>query len=201
MQQETADVLVIGAGAAGAALTKRLTDLGAKVVCLEQGGWVKPSDYPSTRPDWEIQIRRGAFNFSPNVRKRWEDYPVVETGTHPPDVLMFNAVGGSTHHWTGHFPRFHPSDFRARTLDGVAEDWPISYQELEPYYDMNDRRDGRGGNHGRSREPTANETANSTAASGHARRNDRTRLRQAGLVLVAIGQCHHLAGLRQPPGL
>ena len=145
MQQETADVLVIGAGAGGAALTKRLTDLGAKVVCLEQGGWVKPSDYPSTRPDWEIQIRRGAFNFSPNVRKRWEDYPVVETGTHPPDVLMFNAVGGSTHHWTGHFPRFHPSDFRVRTLDGVAEDWPISYQELEPYYDMNDREMGVAG--------------------------------------------------------
>ena len=145
MQQEIADVLVIGAGAAGAALTKRLTDLGAKVVCLEQGGWVKPSDYPSTRPNWEIQIRRGAFHFSPNVRKRWEDYPVVETGTHPPDVLMFNAVGGSTHHWTGHFPRFHPSDFRVRTLDGMAEDWPISYQELEPYYDMNDREMGVAG--------------------------------------------------------
>jgi choline dehydrogenase-like flavoprotein len=148
MQQEIADVLVIGAGAAGAALTKRLTDLGAKVVCLEQGGWVKPSDYPSTRPDWEIQIRRGAFHFSPNVRKRWEDYPVVETGTHPPDVLMFNAVGGSTHHWTGHFPRFHPSDFRVRTLDGVAEDWPISYKELEPYYDMNDREMGVAGING-----------------------------------------------------
>ena len=104
MQQTTADVLVIGSGAAGAAVTKRLTDLGAKVVCLEQGGWIHPNDYPSTKPNWEIQIHRGPFHFSPNIRKRWEDYPVKETGANPPDVLMFNAVGGSTHHWTGHFP-------------------------------------------------------------------------------------------------
>ncbi len=148
MAQETADVLVIGAGAAGAALSKRLTDLGAKVICLEQGGWIKPSDYPSTRPDWEIQLHRGAFNFSPNVRKRWEDYPVVEKGPNPPDILMFNAVGGSTHHWTGHFPRFHPSDFGVRDLDGIAENWPLTYAELEPYYDMNDREMGVSGING-----------------------------------------------------
>ena len=117
-----ADVLVIGSGAAGGALTKRLSELGAKVTCLEQGDWVKPSEYPSSRPDWEVQIRRGAFHFSPNVRRRPEDYPVVEAGGHPPRVLMFNAVGGSTIHWATHFPRFHPSDFRARSLDGVADD-------------------------------------------------------------------------------
>ena len=145
MPQPIADVLVIGSGAAGAALTKRLTDLGAKVVCLEQGGWIHPADYPSTRPDWEIQIRRGAFNFSPNIRKRWEDYPVAETGANPPGVLMFNAVGGSTHHWAAHFPRFHPSDFRARSLDGVAADWPLRYRDLEPYYDTNDREMGVAG--------------------------------------------------------
>jgi choline dehydrogenase-like flavoprotein len=161
MQQEITDVLVIGSGAAGAALAWRLTELGAKVICLEQGGWIKPNDYPSTRPDWEVQIRRGLFHFNPNVRKRWEDYPVVCTGKHPPDVLMFNAVGGSTHHWTGHFPRFHPSDFRVRTLDGVAEDWPISYWDLERYYDINDREMGVAGvagdpaNPPRANRPTA----------------------------------------------
>jgi choline dehydrogenase-like flavoprotein len=51
---------------------------------------------------------------------------------------MFNAVGGSTHHWAGHFPRFHPSDFRVRSVDGVADDWPISYEELKPYYEQSD---------------------------------------------------------------
>jgi choline dehydrogenase-like flavoprotein len=73
---------------------------------------------------------------------------------------MFNAVGGSTHHWTGHFPRFHPSDFRVKTLDGAGADWPISYQDLEPYYDMNDAEMGVSGiagdpaNPPRKRRPT-----------------------------------------------
>jgi choline dehydrogenase-like flavoprotein len=145
MAVERSDVLVIGSGAAGAAVTKRLIDLGAKVVCLEQGDWVKPSDYPSTRPNWEIALHRGPFHFSPNVRKRPEDYPVLAGGGNPPNILMFNAVGGSTIHWTGHFPRFHPSDFRVKTLDGVSDDWPISYRDLERYYDMNDREMGVAG--------------------------------------------------------
>jgi choline dehydrogenase-like flavoprotein len=155
MPQAEVDVLVIGSGAAGAAVTKRLTDLGAKVLCLEQGGWIRASDYPSTKPNWELQIHRGSFHFSPNVRKRWEDYPVAETGANPPGVLMFNAVGGSTHHWAAHFPRFHPSDFRARTLDGVADDWPIRYQDLERYYDMNDVETGVAGLNGDPANPRA----------------------------------------------
>ena len=145
MAKERVDVLVIGSGAAGAAVTKRLADRGLKVVCLEQGDWVKPNEYPSTRPDWETQLHRGAFHFNPNVRRRPEDYPVVTRGTHPPDVLMFNAVGGSTIHWTGHFPRLHPSDFRVKALDGVADDWPIGYKDLESYYDENDREMGVSG--------------------------------------------------------
>jgi choline dehydrogenase-like flavoprotein len=145
MAEERADVLVVGSGAAGAAVTKRLAELGARVVCLEQGDWVNPADYPSTRPDWEIQIKRGAFNLSPNLRGRPEDYPVVESGGHPPHVMMFNAVGGTTIHWAGYFPRFHPSDFRVKTLDGVGEDWPINYQVLAPYYERNDREMGVAG--------------------------------------------------------
>ena len=145
MPNERADVLVIGSGPAGAAVTKRLTDLGAKVVCLEQGNWMKPDQYPSTQTTWEIALHRGPYHFSPNVRKRPEDYPVVETGGHPPTILMFNAVGGSSIHYTAHWPRFHPSDFRVKTLDGVADDWPISYRELEPYYDQNDREMGVAG--------------------------------------------------------
>ena len=145
MAQERVDVIVIGSGAAGAAVTKRLADRGVKVVCLEQGEWIKPGDYPSTQPNYEVQLKRGPFNFSPNIRKLPEDYPVVTGGKHPPNVLMFNAVGGSTIHWTCHFPRFHPSDFRVKTLDGVGDDWPITYQDLEPYYDANDREMGVAG--------------------------------------------------------
>ncbi len=145
MAEERADVLVIGSGAAGAAVAWRLAELGAKVVCLEQGDWVKIGDYPSARPNYEIQLRRGLFHTSPNVRRRPEDYPVVEAGGHPPQVMMFNAVGGSTIHWANHFPRFHPSDFRVKSLDGVANDWPIRYEDLDPYYDLNDRMMGVSG--------------------------------------------------------
>src|SRR4051812_36511763 len=49
-----ADVLVIGAGASGAALSWRLSGAGVRVICLEQGGWVRPEDIPSDRPDWEV---------------------------------------------------------------------------------------------------------------------------------------------------
>ena len=58
---------------------------------------------------------------------------------------MFNAVGGSTILYAAHFPRLHPSDFRVRTLDGVADDWPIDYATLEPYYAVNDRMMGVSG--------------------------------------------------------
>lgn len=136
--RDVADVVVVGAGAAGAALSWRLATQGARVVCLEQGDWVRPEEFPSSGPDAEVQLRRGRFHLSPNVRRRPEDYPVTTASPHV-DPMMFNGVGGSTVHWQGHFPRLHPSDFRVRSLDAVAEDWPIRYEDLEPYYDLNDR--------------------------------------------------------------
>lgn len=145
MKKEKVDVIVIGSGAAGAAVTWRLADHGVKVACLEQGDWIDPAEYPSVRTDWEVQLRRGRWNFDPNIRRQPEDYPIVSAGKDPPEVLMFNAVGGTTIHWTGHFMRFHPSDFRVKTLDGVAHDWPLTYRELERYYDANDRMIGVAG--------------------------------------------------------
>ncbi len=145
MAQERADVLVIGSGAAGGALSWRLSELGARVVCLEQGDWVAPATMGSTQPDYEVNLLRGLWNFDPNVRQKPEDYPVTSVGEDAADIGMFNAVGGTTIHWQGHFPRFHPSDFRVGTLDGVAQDWPISYADLQPYYDLNDRMMGVSG--------------------------------------------------------
>ena len=71
MTNEDIDVLVIGAGAAGGALSWSLTEKGAKVVCLEQGGWVDPSTFPSLKTNYETQFtREGHFNLSPNFRNR-----------------------------------------------------------------------------------------------------------------------------------
>jgi choline dehydrogenase-like flavoprotein len=57
------------------------------------------------------------FGFSPNGRGRREDYPINDRES-PIHISNFNAVGGSTILYAAHFPRFHPSDFRVRTLDG-----------------------------------------------------------------------------------
>jgi choline dehydrogenase-like flavoprotein len=135
MSEEPVDVLIVGAGAAGAAAAWSLADTRMRIVCLEQGGWMNPADYPSTRPDWEVQ-GFGPFGFSPNSRGRREDYPVNDDDS-PIKVSNFNAVGGSTILYAAHFPRLHPSDFRVKSLDGVAEDWPLDYATLEPYYDRN----------------------------------------------------------------
>jgi choline dehydrogenase-like flavoprotein len=137
------DVLVIGAGASGAAFTWSLSQTGIQVMCLDQGGWVDPQAYPSVLDDWELH-RQSDYHPDPNLRRLPADYPVNNTES-PIAPLMYNAVGGSTIHWSAHFPRFHPSDFRVRTLDGVADDWPITYAQLEPFYDLNDRLVGVAG--------------------------------------------------------
>jgi choline dehydrogenase-like flavoprotein len=134
---EPVDVLIIGAGASGAAVAWSLAETRMRILCLEQGGWMRPQDYPSTRRDWEAQTY-AEFSPNPNVRRRPEDYPIDDSDS-PISVVNFNGVGGSTVLYAAHFPRLHPSDFRARTLDDVADDWPIDHRTLEPFYAENDR--------------------------------------------------------------
>lgn len=137
------DVLIIGAGASGAAVAWSLSDTKMRVVCLDQGGWSDPSKYPSTGRDWEARAF-GDFSPNPNVRQRPEDYPINNDNS-PVSVVNFNGVGGSTVLFMAHFPRLHPSDFRVKQLDGVADDWPIDYATLAPFYEENDRMMGVAG--------------------------------------------------------
>ena len=143
MAAEPVDVLIVGAGASGAAVAWSLAETRMRIVCLEQGGWMNPAEYPSSGRDWEARAH-GDFSISPNRRGRVTDYPVNDDDS-PISVANFNAVGGSTILYAGHFPRFHPSDFRVRTLDGVADDWPIDFDTLAPYYAENDRMMGVSG--------------------------------------------------------
>ena len=102
-------------------------------------------------------------------------------------VANFNGVGGGTVMYTAHFPRMHPSDFRVRTLDGVADDWPIDYATLEPFFAENDRMMGVSGLAGDPAYPPQ-QSADAAAAA----RQDRHALRQgdeqARLALVAVGR-------------
>jgi choline dehydrogenase-like flavoprotein len=140
---DRADVLVIGAGPSGAIVTHTLAIRGFSVVCLEQGDWVNPADYPANHPEWELLIQK-SWHHDPNIRALPSDYP-IETSQSDMSPVMFNAVGGSTIYFGAEWPRLMPSDFRVRSLDGVAADWPISYADLVPYYEEVDTFIGASG--------------------------------------------------------
>lgn len=129
---EHAEALVIGGGAAGAVAALALARAGVDVVCLEQGDWPDRSLYRGDRPEWEL-VAGKQMAFSPAVRQDPSDYPVVD-GDSDATMLMYNAVGGSTILYNAVFPRMLPSDFAVRSADGVADDWPLSYADLAPWY-------------------------------------------------------------------
>lgn len=130
------DAVIIGAGASGAAAAKVLTEHGLRVVALEKGPWRKKESFGG---DELANINR--YNL-------WPD-PLTNPRTHRTSaseeakVNLFcpvpQMVGGGTVHWQGWLPRFTPNDFRLRTIVGelpgtTLVDWPITYDDLEPYY-------------------------------------------------------------------
>jgi choline dehydrogenase-like flavoprotein len=132
-----ADVLVVGSGPAGSVFAKRAAESGLSVVCLEQGDWVDYEKAKSDRPEFELTASRD-WAYVPTKRNNPGDYPIsVEDSDIVP--LYWNGVGGSSISWAANWMRNLPSDFRVRTLDGVADDWPISYEDLRPHYDRAER--------------------------------------------------------------
>ncbi len=135
------DVLVIGAGASGAVCSLVLAQAGLRVVCLDQGGWTEPAQHPHYSDDFQYQ-RQNRWNPEPSVRRGPDDYPVEGGQSH---ALMWNGVGGSTNVFAALWPRFRPSDFRKGREHGLAPDWPITYEDLAPFYDEADRLIGVSG--------------------------------------------------------
>jgi 2-methyl-1,2-propanediol dehydrogenase len=133
---ENPDVVIVGAGLAGSAIAYRLARAGVRVTMLDQGPLIHPMERPILSEDWEFALHR-EWHFDPNVRKLPQDYPVAATGMNP---YMYNAVGGSTNHYGGFWHRFKPVDFRKGAEHGLeaARDWPISYEDMAPFYDQND---------------------------------------------------------------
>ena len=127
------DVVVVGAGASGSVAVRALARAGFSVVCLEQGDWTARGEFPGERPEWEL-LAQHQWSADPNVRQAPADYP-IDVRDSELDPLMFNAVGGSTVLYAANWVRFVPSDFRVRTLDDVADDWPLTYEDLEPFYE------------------------------------------------------------------
>lgn len=133
MKQETTyDVVIVGSGVAGALIAARLSDAGASVRILEAG--------PRTnREDAVNRFRAGEYAYE---SPEWAPQPAgqdvnnyyVQDGTVMFDSDYERRVGGTTWHWLGNCPRLLPSDFELQTQFGVGADWPISYDDLEPWY-------------------------------------------------------------------
>ena len=141
MKSESYDVCVIGSGPAGGVLSKELAESGAKVVLVEAGRVLKTADY---------RFHSMPYDFPKRVRPD-PGYPkeVVES-IHYEDsdkisVDRIRAVGGRSTHWNAGVFRFAEWDFRERSLEGIEEDWPLSYQELAPYYSYVERMIGVSG--------------------------------------------------------
>lgn len=128
------DVLLIGAGPTGAVAAKRFAEAGMRVVVLEQGQW---PDYSRARADHvDFELTAGHYwSGNPNRRRAPADYPIDDSESDIAAVL-YNGVGGGTVIYAAHWQRNMPSDFRTRTLDGVGDDWPLTYEELAPYYEQ-----------------------------------------------------------------
>ncbi len=127
-ENETVDYCIVGVGSAGGVLIQRLARAGFRVVALEAG------PFWDTEKDW-VSDEKGSHELY------WNDLRITG-GTHPLALGANNSgkgVGGGSVHWAAFAPRFHPSDFRVYTEDGVGVDWPISYWDLKPYYELLER--------------------------------------------------------------
>jgi gluconate 2-dehydrogenase alpha chain len=146
------DALLVGFGWTGAILGHELTEAGLKVLALERGGWRDtPTDFATTFIQDELRYRyrnalfqepaRETLTFRNNANET--ALPMRELGSFLPAV----GVGGAGIHWNGQNWRFLPSDFKVRSqtterygkdkipAEMNVQDWPVSYDDLEPYYD------------------------------------------------------------------
>ena len=136
------DVLIIGAGASGSVAARHLAQNGFKVVCLEQGPQVDNGEFYGDKPEWELM-----------AQKRWHPTPTCatwRTTIRCDDVGIRRQSADVQRCRRQHDPvlrRTGSASCRrisgSKTLDGVADDWPFTYEDLEPFYDQMDHRHGR----------------------------------------------------------
>ena len=148
MAIEKTDVVIVGVGAAGGILAAELGKAGMKVVGLERGPRLKTEDFTPhdelrffQRQDLRPNVKRQPVTWRPNANTRAEPLPTLAYG---------NQAGGGSVHYGAVSWRLHEDDFRARSHtierygasaipeDSSLADWPLSYADLEPYYDRAD---------------------------------------------------------------
>lgn len=162
--QKTYDAIVVGSGAAGGMAAYALASKGVNIIWLEAGRMIDPgTDFHTHKFPFEWPYRGngkpGEYGPLPQGMewkiKAWTDHfytiPAEDPYTLAPGAeftwTRLRAVGGRTNFWGRETERFGPLDFRPKSLqDGWGEDWPVSYEEVEPYYDRVERLIGISGN-------------------------------------------------------
>ncbi len=152
MATETYDAVVVGSGATGGWAAKRLAEAGLKVALLDAGRKVSPREFTEHLPAFRLKYR----NLSPEVARRrpvqkqcyacmeynydWFvddlDNPYSTPAGKPFTWQRLRVVGGRSLVWGRQSYRYSDLDFKAASHDGYGEDWPISYADLAPYYDI-----------------------------------------------------------------
>ncbi len=151
MEQNSFDAIVVGSGMSGGWAAKELTEKGLKTLVLERGRMVRHPDYPTaTKDPWDlpygnritqetrhrkpVQSRTG---YPTPANQHWFvddlDNPYVEE--QPFDWLRGYHVGGRSLMWARQSYRFGPLDFEANAKEGVGIPWPVTYDEIAPWYD------------------------------------------------------------------
>ncbi len=128
------DVFVIGSGAAGGVLAKELAEGGAKVALIEAGRTMTAEDFHYHAWPYEYPYRGTRRARRPAYYPREVTEAIRYEGSDRVSVDRIRAVGGRTIHWNAVCLRFAERDFRERSLEGVEEDWPLTYPELAPDY-------------------------------------------------------------------
>ena len=141
------DVAIIGSGAGGGMAAKVLTDAGADVVMLEAGPlWdpVKGSymfkwNYESPRRGAGIPTQQGGEFDAAFGGFTIDGEPYTSAPGDSFGWFRSRMLGGRTNHWGRISLRFGPDDFRRKTVDGLGDDWPITYEDIKPFYDEVDK--------------------------------------------------------------
>jgi len=146
-QPKQYDAIIVGYGAAGGMATYVLANAGLKVCLLEAGPMFDPAkDSNQLKYPWESPRRGASTKFRPfgdfdGAYWGWEidgEPYTMDEGTKW-EWWRSRMLGGRTNHWGRISLRFGPKDFKHKSVDGLGDDWPISYDEVKPYYDKIDK--------------------------------------------------------------
>ena len=162
-QDKKYDVCIVGSGAGGGMAAKILSEAGLSVAVLEAGG-----DFDPAKEEYRTQLRwpwesprRGANTQRPfgDFDAAWggweiEGEPYTRKDGTKFDWFRSRMLGGRTNHWGRISLRFGPKDFKRKDQDGLGDNWPISYEDVKPYYDKVDKLIGVfGTNEGLANDP------------------------------------------------